>query len=62
MFARMTSAQSLDFFRNRILPLQGRLLPALDFGDATNQILKLYLAAFLAGKVPLASQDSNHFL
>lgn len=51
MFARLTSSHNLDLFRNRSLPLQGRMPPALEFGDASNQVLKLYLAAFLAGKV-----------
>lgn len=51
MFARLTTPQNLELFRNRSLPLEGRLPLALDFGDASTKTFKLYLSAFLSNKV-----------
>ncbi len=47
VFARLTSRQNLDLFRNRSVPLEGRMPQALNYIGANNQILKLYLSAFL---------------
>ena len=46
MFARLTSPENLDLFRNRSLPLEGRFPQALAYLQASNQINKLYLSAF----------------
>lgn len=51
VFARITSPQNLELFQNRSLPLEGRMPMALAYGDASNQILKLYLAAFIRHRV-----------
>ena len=51
MFARLTSSQNLELFRNRSLPPEGRISLALNFGRASNEIFKLYLAAFIKKKV-----------
>ena len=47
VFARLTSPQNLDLFRNRSLPLDARLPQSLSYLQAGNQIFKLYLSAFL---------------
>jgi hypothetical protein len=47
VFARLTSSQNLDLFRNRTLPLESRFPQLLDYIQASNQVLKLYLAGFL---------------
>jgi hypothetical protein len=47
MFARLTSPQNLDFFKNRSLPLGSRMPPLLDFGQANTHIFKLYLPGFV---------------
>ncbi len=46
-FARITSAQNLELFQNRTLPLDARMPLALDYGDASNHVFKVYVAAFL---------------
>lgn len=47
VFARLTSPQNLDLFRNRSLPLGPRLSQSLNYLQASNQVNKLYLSAFL---------------
>ncbi len=47
VFARLTSPQNFGLFRNRSLPLEARFSQLLDYYQASNQILKLYLSAFL---------------
>lgn len=47
MFARLTSAQNLDLFQNRSLPLDARFPQALNYFQASNQVFKLYLVGFL---------------
>lgn len=51
IFARLTSPQNLNLFRNRSLPLDARLPQSLSYLQASNQILKLYLSAFLKKEV-----------
>jgi hypothetical protein len=51
VFARLTSGQNLEVFRTRSLPFESRLPQALKYIQATNQILKLYLAGFLKKQV-----------
>lgn len=51
IFARLTSPQNLDLFRNRSLPLDARLPQSLSYLQASNQIFKLYLSAFLKKEV-----------
>lgn len=46
VFARQTSAENLEFFKNRTLPLETRISEALEYLQGANQIMKLYLAAF----------------
>jgi hypothetical protein len=45
-FARLTADDNLDLYRNRSLPLEQRLADASSYMQSSNQILKLYLAAF----------------
>lgn len=45
-FERITADDNLDLYRNRSLPLEQRLNDALNYTQATNQIYKLYLAAY----------------
>jgi hypothetical protein len=47
VFERLTSPQNLDLFKNRTLPLDARFPQALNYFQASNQVLKLYLAGFL---------------
>ena len=47
VFARMTSPQNLDLFRNRSLPLKARFPQALNHFQASGQFLKLYVSAFV---------------
>jgi hypothetical protein len=47
VFARLTAAQNLEFYRNRSLPLDVRFPQAITYFESTNQLLKLYLAAHL---------------
>ena len=47
VFARLTSPQNLNLFRNRSLPLEARLPQSLSYFQAGGQIFKLYLSAFL---------------
>lgn len=47
VFARMTAAQNLELLRNRSLPVEARLPEALDLVDASNRVMKLYLATFV---------------
>lgn len=51
VFARLTSPQNLDLFKNRTLPLDARFPQALNHFQANNQVLKLYLAGFLKKEV-----------
>ncbi len=51
MFARLTSPQNLDLFKNRTLPIEARFPQALNYFGAGNQVLKLYLAGFLKKEV-----------
>jgi hypothetical protein len=51
IFARMTSAQNLDLFKNRTLLLDARFPQAADYLQASNQISKLYLTGFLKKEV-----------
>jgi hypothetical protein len=51
MFARLTSPQNLDLFKNRTLPLDARFPQALNYFQASNQVFKLYLAGFLKKEV-----------
>jgi len=46
VFARLTAAQNLEFYRNRSLPLEARFPQAITYFESTNQVLKLYLAAY----------------
>lgn len=50
-FERLTSDENLSLYRNRSLPIERRFPMALNFMQATNQILKIYLAAFLKKSV-----------
>ena len=45
-FKRITANDNLDLYRNRSLPLEQRMPDALNYMQSSNQILKLYLAAF----------------
>ncbi len=45
-FERLTANDNLDMYRSRSLPLEQRLPDALNYMQSSNQILKLYLAAF----------------
>jgi hypothetical protein len=47
VFARLTSPQNLELFRDRTFPLGVRLPQALIYVQASNQIFKLYLAGFV---------------
>jgi hypothetical protein len=47
VFARLTSPQNLDLFKDRTLPFEARFPQALSYYQASNQVLKLYLAGFL---------------
>lgn len=51
MFSRMTSPRNHELSKNRTLPLEVRLPFALNYLQASNQVMKLYLAAFLKGEV-----------
>jgi hypothetical protein len=51
MFARLTSTESLPSFKDRQIPLQTRLLQAVDYGDGLKEIQKKYAFAFLNHKV-----------
>jgi hypothetical protein len=51
VFARLTSPQNLDLFKNRTLPFEVRFSQATNYFQASNQIFKLYLAGFLKGDV-----------
>jgi hypothetical protein len=55
VFARMTSPQNLSLFRNRSVPLDARFPLAMEYLRASNQISKLYYAAFLKA----AARDSE---
>ena len=46
-FARLTSPQNLDLFKNRTLPFDIRFPQALNYFQASNEVFKLYLAGFL---------------
>lgn len=64
VFARMTSPQNLDLFKNRKLPLDARFPQALNYYQASNQILKFYLAGFLmkeVGDCELVELMGSHF-
>lgn len=47
VFARLTSPQNLDQFKNHTLPLKARMALGLTYFEAYNQVFKVYLAAFL---------------
>jgi hypothetical protein len=47
VFARLTDVQNHEFFRNRSLPLDGRLQLAAAYTAAANQVYMLYLTSFL---------------
>ena len=47
IFARLTSPQNLNLFKNRTLPLDLRFPQALSYFQASNQVLNLYLTGFL---------------
>ena len=47
VFARLTSAQNLEQFRNGSLPLEARFPQFFNYLQASNQILSLYVSAFL---------------
>ncbi len=51
MFARIVSADNLNFFRSRSLPLASRFPQGIDYFDSLNAILKVYLSARVANKV-----------
>jgi len=51
VFARLTSSENFNLFRNRTLPLDGRLPQMLDYIQASNRVLKLYLAGFLKKEI-----------
>ncbi len=51
VFARLTSPQNLDFFKDRSLPLGSRIPPSFGFGEASNRIFKLYIAGFVKKEV-----------
>jgi hypothetical protein len=51
VFARLTSAENLDLYRNRSLPLEVRMPQAMNYFQASNQINKIYLSAFLKREV-----------
>jgi hypothetical protein len=51
VFARLTSPQNLDLFRNRSLPLDGRFPQTLNYLQAGNEIFKLYFSAYLKKEV-----------
>lgn len=51
MFARLTSPQNLNMYRNRKLPLETRLPQALIYYQANGQILKFYLTGFAKKEV-----------
>ncbi len=45
-FERLTANEILDLYRNRSLPLEQRFFDALNYMQSSNEILRLYLAAF----------------
>src|SRR5260370_856235 len=47
VFARITTTENFELFRNQSLPLQARMAQAGEYMQALNQINKLYLAALL---------------
>jgi len=47
IFARMTSSENLDLYRNKTLPLDSRFPDCLQYVDSLNTINKLYLSAAL---------------
>jgi len=51
VFARLTSPQNLELFRDRSLPLEARFPQALNHLQVTNQILKLYLSGFVKNEI-----------
>ncbi|HEX4611355.1 MAG TPA: hypothetical protein VH092_24390 [Urbifossiella sp.] len=51
VFSRLTSPHNLDGLRNRSLAVDARLPLATNYIQASNQVLKLYLAAFLKNEV-----------
>jgi hypothetical protein len=51
VFARLTSPQNLDLLRDRSLPLDARMPQAGNYLQASNQLYKLYLSAFLKNDV-----------
>jgi hypothetical protein len=51
VFARLTSPQNLDGFKNRTLPLEARFPESLNYLQGSNAVLKLYLAGYLKKEV-----------
>lgn len=51
MFARMASAKGLQFYQNETLPIASRLSDMAEYMGEASTITKIYMAAFLAGKV-----------
>ncbi len=51
MFARLTSPQNLELFKNRSLPLNARFPQALQYYQASNQVSKLYAFGYLKKEV-----------
>lgn len=51
VFARMTAPENLDGLRNRGTTIDARFPLSISYFQATNQVLKLYLGAFLKGEV-----------
>jgi hypothetical protein len=50
-FDRLTSAQNLDFFKDRTFPLNARFPLLINYFQSSNQVFKLYLAGFLKNDV-----------
>jgi hypothetical protein len=51
VFARLTSPQNLELFRDRSLPLEARFPQVLNHVQATNQIFKLYVSGFVKNEI-----------
>jgi hypothetical protein len=51
VFARLTSTENLEAFRNRKVPIETRFPQAIGYGEPLNAILKLYLSAFLKNAI-----------
>ena len=51
VFARLTSPQNFNLYKNRTLPLDARFPQSLNYFQAINQVCKLYLAGFLKNDV-----------